>query len=272
MVAMTTPEAPAVRDHTLRVVLAALLVVFVLVGLIVFAVLRFGGGVARADDFATYQPAPRAASLPTARTPQQETSRSGGGRVLVDPAWVRSIGAATGIPAPALRAYADAEIRLDREQPGCHLGWNTLAGIGWIESQHGTLGGRTLRADGYSVPTTILGPALDGQRFAAIRSTPSSARWHGDTVWEHAVGPMQFIASTWEKWGTDGDGDGRPDPRDLDDAALAAGRYLCADDHDLATDSGWTRAVHSYNHDDQYVANVAAAANDYAGRASAARE
>lgn len=265
MAAMTTPEAPAARDHTLRVVLSALLMVFLLVGVIVFAVVRFGGGVGEADSFTTYQPVPTTAALPPTRT--QEASRSSNGRVLVDPAWVTTVAAKAGIPAPALRAYADAEIRLKREQPRCHLGWNTLAGIGWIESQHGTLGGRTLRNDGYSIPTTILGPALNGQKFAAIRSTPSSAQWHGDRTWEHAVGPLQFLASTWDRWGADGDGDGRSDPRDIDDAALAAGRYLCADDHDLATDSGWTRAVHSYNHDDQYVANVASAANSYASRA-----
>jgi membrane-bound lytic murein transglycosylase B len=260
-----TSEAPAARDHSLRVVLCALLGVFVVLGAIVFAVVRFGGGVSAADSFPAYQPAPTVAALPPVRT--QDASRSANRQVLVDPAWVRTVAAKAGIPAPALRAYADAEIRLGREQPGCHLGWNTLAGIGWIESQYGTLGGRTLREDGYSVPTTILGPALDGQRFAAIRSTPSSAQWHGDTVWEHAVGPLQFLASTWNRWGADGDGDGRSDPRDIDDAALAAGRYLCADGHDLATDAGWTRAVHSYNHDDQYVANVAAAATSYAARA-----
>ncbi|MBO9523040.1 MAG: lytic murein transglycosylase [Nocardioidaceae bacterium] len=260
-----TTEADAARDHTLRVVLAALLVVGVLLGLVVFAVLRFGGGVAGAESFTTYQPAPAPAALPPVRT--QEPSRSANRQVLVDPAWVSTVAAKAGIPAPALRAYADSEIRLSREKPGCHLGWNTLAGIGWIESQHGTLGGRTLREDGYSLPTTILGPALDGQRFAAIRSTPSSARWHGDTVWEHAVGPLQFLSSTWDRWGADGDGDGKADPRDLDDAALAAGRYLCADAHDLATDAGWSRAVHSYNHDDQYVVNVAGAASSYASRA-----
>src|SRR3546814_6297301 len=68
----------------------------------------------------------------------------------------------------------------------------------------------------------ILGPALDGRPgFAAIRSTPESATWHGDSTWDHAVGPLQFIPSTWSRWAADGDGDGASDPNDIDDAAYA---------------------------------------------------
>src|SRR3546814_10762281 len=83
----------------------------------------------------------------------------------------------------------------------------------------------------------ILGPALDGRPgFAAIRSTPESATWHGDSTWDHAVGPLQFIPSTWSRWAADGDGDGASDPNDIDDAAYAAGRYLCADGHRLRSE------------------------------------
>ncbi|RNL61395.1 hypothetical protein EFK50_17930 [Nocardioides marmoriginsengisoli] len=164
-----------------------------------------------------------------------------------------------------MRAYAGAELILKREQPGCHLSWNTLAGIGWIESQHGTLGDRTIGPDGRS-STPIIGPALDGGKFAAIRSTPASAEWHGDDTWEHAVGPLQFISSTWGRWAADGDGDGVADPLDLDDAAVAAGRYLCADAHDLSTGPGWSAAIHSYNHSNEYVLDVLSAANTYAER------
>jgi len=216
---------------------------------------------------AAYQPqaapAPPAAGAAAARV--ESVSRSAG-RSLVDAAWVTRIATAAGIPAPAVRAYADAELLLRTEQPGCHLSWNTLAGIGWVESQHGTIGGRTLREDGRS-SRPIFGPALDGSAgYAAIRSTGASATWHGDVVWEHAVGPLQFLPSTWSRWSADGDADGVADPGDLDDAALAAGRYLCAGGHDLATGSGWTAAVRSYNHDDGYVADVAAAANTYVAR------
>jgi hypothetical protein len=246
-----------------RVVVAVLAATLLVLGGLAFAILRAGTATPSSGTVVPMEVAPTAPGAPAARG--ADLSRSAR-RPGVDPAWVARTAALTGVPAPAVRAYADAELVLRTEQPACHLHWNTLAGIGWIESQHGTLGGRTLGVDGRP-SSPILGPALDGSAGnAAIRSTPASSAWHGDRAWEHAVGPLQFLASTWDRWGTDGDGDGSADPRDLDDAAMAAGRYLCADGHDLATDAGWNAAVHSYNHDQRYVANVAAAANTYAAR------
>lgn len=180
----------------------------------------------------------------------------------VDPQWVAETAAAAGIPAPAVRAYANAQLN---EPRGCDVGWTTIAGIGWVESHHGTIDGRTLGDDGRS-STPILGPALDGVDFAAIPATPESTVWHGDPVWDHAVGPLQFIPSSWKTWGADGDQDGTADPNDLDDAALAAARYLCADGNDLTTGAGWADAVFSYNHDQSYVDSVYAAAQEYAAR------
>lgn len=210
-------------------------------------------------------PAPLYVSAPTpVEAPEAVAPGEPVGPVRVDPHWLRRIAARTGIPAPALRAYARVQLADDA---GCPVGWTTLAGIGWVESQHGTIGGRTLRADGHS-SSPILGPALDGHgRFAAIRSTPTSAAWHGDRVWEHAVGPLQFLPGTWRTWATDGDGDGTADPNDLDDAAAATARYLCAGGHDLATGEGWAAAVLSYNHEQAYVDAVHAAAVSYAARA-----
>ena len=181
----------------------------------------------------------------------------------VDPAWVAATAAKAGIPAAAVRAYADAQLA---EPRGCDVGWTTLAGIGWVESQHGTIGGRTLGDDGRS-STPILGPALNGHgELAAIPATPETTAWHGDRSWDHAVGPLQFIPSTWETWGADGDGDGTADPNDLDDAAYAAVLYLCADGHDLTSGAGWADAVFSYNHAQSYVDSVYAAATAYADR------
>jgi len=240
----------------------------VLAALVFLVVLIVHGGGSAVDGCAGYQLAPSAADAGIAPVDRSAGASRSAARVpfRVSPGWATRVGAATGIPAPAMAAYGSVELRLRRALPGCHLAWNTLAGIGWVESQHGTIGGRTLLADGRS-STPVLGPALNGQGFAAIRSTPESAAWHGDTRWEHAVGPLQFIPSTWQRWAADGDGDGVADPLDLDDAALAAGRYLCADGHDLATASGWNAAVHSYNHDASYVLSVLNAANTYAARA-----
>ncbi|MFC7494553.1 MULTISPECIES: lytic murein transglycosylase [unclassified Nocardioides] len=181
---------------------------------------------------------------------------------VVDPAWVADVAARAGIPAPAVRAYANAQLA---EPEDCEVGWTTLAGIGWVESQHGTLGGRTLGEDGHS-SSAVLGPALDGRKFAAIPATPESTAWHGDPTWDHAVGPLQFIPSTWETWGADGDRDGVADPNDIDDAAFAAARYLCADGHDLTSGAGWADAVFSYNHSQTYIDDVYAAATAYAER------
>lgn len=191
-------------------------------------------------------------------------SRPAPGLPRASGAWVTATAAATGIPARAVRAYGDAALRVGAEQPGCRIGWPTLAGIGWIESGHGTHGGAVLGADGRpSIP--IVGPALDGSPgTAAIHATPQSTGWHGDPVWDHAVGPMQFIPSTWVRWGADGDGDGVADPQDVDDAALAAARYLCAGGRDLSTWDGWHAALLSYNHAESYAQSVYARASAYA--------
>ena len=176
--------------------------------------------------------------------------------------WLERTATKAGIPVVALRAYARAQLMVPKT---CKVGWTSLAGLGWVESEHGTIGGRTLGPDGRP-SSPILGPALNGQGFGAIAATPQSTALDGDPTWQHAVGPMQFIASTWARWASDGDGDGVADPQDIDDAALAAARYLCAGDYDLTTGSGWAHAIFSYNHTQQYVDQVWSAAMAYARR------
>jgi len=206
-------------------------------------------------------------ALPGQVGPGQHGPTAVGGaplRARASEAWVAATSAATAIGPVALRAYADATLTIAAEQPGCRVGWTTLAAIGATESGHGTHGGAVLDEDGRpSIP--IIGPALDGRPgFAAIRAEPDGTAWHGDLVWDHAVGPLQFLPSTWRRWGADGDGDHVADPNDLDDAALGAARYLCAAGTDLTTAGAWHAAVLSYNHSDEYVATILASANGYA--------
>lgn len=183
-----------------------------------------------------------------------------------DPSWVARTSVAAGIPGTALQAYGNATLRMEREQPGCHLGWTTIAAIGGIESGHGSHDGARLLENGLT-SSPIIGPALDGTNGSAkIRATEETTGWHGDPVWDHAVGPLQFIPSTWHTWGADGDADGVADPNDINDAAWTTARYLCASGADLRTSEAWARAIFSYNHSDDYVRSILATANTYAAR------
>lgn len=183
--------------------------------------------------------------------------------VSVTADWVSNVAARTGIPARALTAYADAQLTTFATTPGCHLSWTMLAGIGAVESHHGTFGGSSLRADG-TTTSTILGPPLDGSHGTkAVPATPAGLVLDGDPKWDHAVGPMQFIPSTWLRWATSADG-GAPDPNDIDDAALTAARYLCAAGGDLVTARGWQAAIGAYNAPVAYALRVTELANTYA--------
>ena len=183
----------------------------------------------------------------------------------VDDAWVAATAAATGVPPRALRAYAGAEIASAREAPGCGIRWNTLAALGSIESAHGTHAGSSIGIDGVTRPG-IFGIDLNGEASARITDT-DGGRWDGTPAVDRAVGPMQFIPATWESWGADGNGDGVADPQQIDDAALAAARYLCHHG-DLSDATRWRTAVLAYNHLDTYVDAIANAANEYAARAA----
>lgn len=207
-------------------------------------------------------PAPLVAA--TDRPPAAAPARS-----TRDPlqAWAQQQARRTGIPVPAMRAYGRAELRLAAEQPRCRLGWVTLAGIGEVESDHGRYQGRTLGDQGIA-STPIVGVALDGVGVARIGDT-DAGMLDGDPVLDHAVGPMQMLPATWRRWAADGDGDGVREPQDIDDAALAAARYLCASGS-LRSDAGWRAAVLSYNSSSTYLADVAAWAGAYAS-ASLAR-
>jgi membrane-bound lytic murein transglycosylase B len=162
--------------------------------------------------------------------------------------------AASGIPSTALQAYQQAAAREAVRMPGCGLTWPLLAGIGRVESDHGRFAGAVLHSDGVSTPR-IIGIPLNGSGTALIRDT-DGGRLDGDTVYDRAVGPMQFIPSTWANWGVDANHDGVVDPFNIFDAAAAAADYLCAAGHDLTTTHGQVQAILSYNYSYDYVSMV----------------
>ena len=178
-----------------------------------------------------------------------------------NPAWSAGVAAATGVPARVIAAYADAVVTQQVMDPECHLGWSTIAAIGFVESRHGTHGGATVRDDGYVSPG-ILGPVLDGTVYDAIPDTDGGV-YDGNTTGDRAIGPMQFIPSTWTMWGMDGDINGVIDPHDLDDAAFATSLYLC-NAGDLSDPDTWRAAIASYNSAPSYLIAVAEKANEYA--------
>ncbi|MFF9325464.1 lytic transglycosylase domain-containing protein [Streptomyces sp. NPDC014776] len=158
----------------------------------------------------------------------------------------------SGIPATVLDAYQKAAAELRSSKPGCNLPWELLAAIGKVES--GQARGGRVDANGTTVGK-ILGPALDGNGFALIKDTDGGA-YDGDTTVDRAVGPMQFIPSTWAWAGRDGNGDGVKDPNNIYDAALAAGHYLCRNNLNLAVEADLHRAILSYNYSQDYLNTV----------------
>lgn len=185
-----------------------------------------------------------------------------------DAQWIVQAADRTGIPAQALQAYVAAAAAANASTPACGIGWNTLAAVGLVESAHGTYGGGSLNAQGQA-SGPLVGPSLNGAGFAAIADTDGGAL-DGDAGWDHAVGPMQFIPSTWRLVGMDGNGDGSADPFNIDDAALSAATFLCSHGRDLTKAQGWTDAIYSYNQSDAYVRQVRGHASDYAAETGTA--
>lgn len=184
--------------------------------------------------------------LPPLNSPNPAPSASTG----TTPAGTGS--AEAGIPATVLDAYKKAEAKLAQSKPGCNLPWQLLAAIGKVES--GQARGGRVSADGTTF-APILGPVLNGVGFANISDTDNGA-YDGDSTYDRAVGPMQFIPSTWEWAGRDGNADGRKDPNNIYDAALAAGHYLCRYSWDMSTSSGLRSAILSYNNSTDYYNTV----------------
>lgn len=198
--------------------------------------------------------APEAPRKLSAMTPPADGMPLFGGTVPLRDIALPGGGGLLGIPEIVLAAYRNAELALQSSDPNCHLPWYLLAGIGRIESNHAN-NGRT-DAAGTTV-TPIYGPALDG----TLPGNEIIKAADGNYV--RAVGPMQFLPSTWSVYAANGKGSGTPDPNNVFDAALAAGKYLCSGGLDLADSQQQLRAVLRYNNSISYAANVLSWANAY---------
>jgi hypothetical protein len=155
----------------------------------------------------------------------------------------------------------DAYWRAAAGEAACGLQWWMLAGISRVEGRHGTYGGTELLADG-SNTRRIIGIALTGSGGTAAVGDSDGGALDGDPVHDRAVGPMQFIPSTWRRFARDGNGDGVSDPQNMYDATAAAAAYLC---HGRRVDSeaGLRAGYFSYNHSLAYVDTVLGHAYGY---------
>jgi membrane-bound lytic murein transglycosylase B len=169
--------------------------------------------------------------------------------------------AGTDIPVVVIDAYFKAQLITAETRPSCQVSWDQLAGIGLIETRHGSFGGSSVGPDGRT-SKKILGPVLDGQQFAAISDTDGGAL-DGNTVWDRAVGPMQFIPGSWKIYGQDANSDGIEDPHNIYDAALSAAEHLCRSTGGLAGDGNFSVALRGYNNSEQYGLDVMAARTRY---------
>lgn len=159
------------------------------------------------------------------------------------------------IPAELLSLYASAA----ESCPG--MSWSVVAAIGKVETDHGRFADARMLPNG-DVQPPIIGLPLNGANgTAAIRDT-DAGQLDGDSIWDRAVGPMQFIPSTWQRYGVDGGGDGIANPNNLHDAVHAAARYLCANGGGVA--ERLRSAVLAYNHADWYADEVLTLAERYA--------
>lgn len=167
-----------------------------------------------------------------------------------------------------VNAYVDAAAQLPSVVPECEgLTWQVIAGLGRVESKHAR--GSEIADDGSTDPW-IIGPALDGSG-AGGNTTPiydtDLGRWDRDEEFDRAVGPMQFIPTSWELYGTDGSGDDVADPHNVRDAALSAAVHLCGfTPADLSDPDELRRAVLRYNQSEDYADEVLEHAERYTER------
>lgn len=171
------------------------------------------------------------------------------------------------IPSVVLAAYRYAAARMAVLAPACHLSWPDIAALGRIESGQAQVAGTRLAANGDSYPP-VLGPPLDGTGGNGAYPLPATVTWDGAGPWERAVGPLQFLPTTWQRVARHLPPlpPGVPaDPNNVYAAALGAGIYLCdaAGPAGMASLAGIKAAYFSYNHSAGYVREALANAVHY---------
>lgn len=108
----------------------------------------------------------------------------------------------------------------------------------------------------YNIPWNVL--AAIGKVESTHYTDPDSHREN----WAGAAGPMQFLAPTWESYKVDGDGDGKKDRYDPDDAIPGAANYLV---NGLSYHKDVRKAIFGYNHSWDYVDLILRTAKEYGG-------
>ncbi len=98
-------------------------------------------------------------------------------------------------------------------------------------------------ANDYDVPWEVLAAINEVETDYGRNLSISSAG---------AIGWMQFLPSTWAKYGFDADDRGTPNPYDPIDAIFAAARYL----HAAGAEQSLAGAIFAYNHASWYVNSV----------------
>ncbi|WP_286246610.1 C40 family peptidase [Streptomyces graminofaciens] len=166
-------------------------------------------------------------------------------------------GSTADIPARMLAAYNKAIQQVGKYVPKCQgMRWPILAGIARVESNHAV--GRNIAAGG-DIRPKIYGVLLNGSGAGGnttVFPDTDGGKWDGTASGERAVGPFQFLPSTWEGVGKDASGDKTADPHNADDAALGAAVYLCGNGRDLTKRAQLKAAILQYNHSNEYVSNV----------------
>ena len=102
---------------------------------------------------------------------------------------------------------------------------------------------------------------LDWTILAAIHKVETGFGTGKATSSAGAQGPMQFMPPTFDSYGVDGDGDGRADINDVDDAVFSAANLLCA--NGAGDPARLSTVIWNYNHSQRYVNEVLTLAAGY---------